>query len=233
MRKRVVVLTMALALLALALAAPAAADHEAVLLDACDGVDHPPFTETYEGDGASYLLLAVRVDLPPGTGLTAAVFEADTAGTADPVSAVEGAVGDGGTAEFALPIYQFGTYDVFVGDADHDHPFLTARREVDASEAQCTAEDVAAAGESPTEGATPEATTPAATASAEATASPTGEPDETAQDAATEATEAVTEPVATAAEGSGDGFPWVAVLVIVLIAAAIGAWWLSQRRSRA
>lgn len=218
MSKRGILLLVAL--LTLSVALPAAADHEAVLLDACDGVDHPPFDRDYEGDGLSYVLVAVRVDLPPGTVLTAAIFEEGTAETGEPVSAVEGTVGDDGTVEFALPINQFGTYDIFVGDADHDHPFLTARRVVDASEAPCTAADVAATdGATPTEGMTTEAS-----------------PEPTATDATDEAT-ATTEPTPevtptepTVAEDTGGSFPWLGLLVAILIIAVIGGWWLSQRR---
>lgn len=200
------------------------ASHDMLLLDSCQGVDHPPFEMDYPPGGASYLLVSILADLPGGSLLTAALYEEGTAGSADPLATQEGEVDEDGKASFALPLQQYGSYDVFVGDHDHDHPFLTSRVEVGTDEPSCSADDLAAASGDAGGDSTPE--DDAAGDDADAAGGDTDGDGGAGQDAA-----AAADTSDTSASTSGGMATWVLGLIIaVLVAALLGGYRMLQRR---
>ncbi len=108
-------------------------------LDACISVDHPPFDESYAGDGYSYLKIGLTMPLEyydqGAEFLGQLTSNGNTVTTSDALDA-------NGQLFFVFPLYSYGTYDVTVKDSSSVVVFQNDVV-VDASEPVCDSESLA------------------------------------------------------------------------------------------
>ena len=118
-------------------------------LDFCIGVDHPPFDESYEGDGYSYLRLGLTMPLEYYD--EGAVFSSELSGSENTVTSSD-MLDVNGQLFFIFPLYSYGSYTVIVYDYDENMVFQNDVT-VDASELECNPEslDKSPPKETPTE----------------------------------------------------------------------------------
>lgn len=102
-------------------------------LDFCIGVDHPPFDETYEGDGYSYLKLGLTMSLEYYD--EGSEFTSELSGSGSPVTSSD-MLNANGQLFFVFPLYSYGSYAVVVYDDSGDMVFQNDVV-VDDSEPEC------------------------------------------------------------------------------------------------
>jgi len=102
-------------------------------LDFCIGVDHPPFDETYEGDGYSYLKLGLTMPLEYYD--EGSEFTGELSGSGSTVTSND-MLNANGQLFFVFPLYAYGSYAVVVYDDNGDMVFQNDVI-VDDSEPEC------------------------------------------------------------------------------------------------
>ncbi len=199
----------ALALLAL-LAAPAATVAQgSPLVDFCVGVDHPPFEQSYQGNGASYVVVAVSVD-----GAAEVLVQLSTpAGTAEQTVSFLGP----DRAMVSFPIFQYDTYPWTIqgpGGTTLEQGNLV----VGPNEVPCSTDGLAVAPSAP-----PSVTPSAAPSATPEPASPSPSP-AIQTEGPTTAPSPSEEVVVQPGDGSTAGFdlPWVLLIVVGVLLALAG-----------
>lgn len=199
-------------------AAPAATVAQgSPLVDFCVGVDHPPFERSYQGDGASYVLIAVSVD---GV-VDLRVRLSSSAGPSEQTVSFSGP----DRAMVSFPIFQYDTYPWIIqgpGGATLERGSLV----VGPSEVPCSAEGLAAAPSaapsvtpSAAQSATPEPASSSPSAAVQTPAPTTAPPPGVATPSPSEEVGALPGGGSTTA---GFGVPWLLLILVGLLLALAG-----------
>lgn len=182
---------------------------EVEIIDACIGVDHPPFLQDYSGDGYSYLRVGITVPLTyydPDSN-----FTGQLEGSGNDVTQ-EATLNDLGQLFFLFPLYAYGDYSLSIYDSAgaivYQEPVVVV-----ASEPDCNPEDLAV---SPPKESIVEATeTTEVVTEAEETREVTSKEESSREEATLVATEPSTDNEAPV-NVNEDGIKWWPLILVVL-----------------